>query len=156
MPTYQPTKVFKDRRESREVDYRALYRFSKVNGRCFEQYRKNEGFLRYVGDPGFQIGIGEAIGVHQSTASRTVSNVITRIVQNSNIWIRFPTTSETLVFVQVKRDVGALLLINLVLHQFPLILVFLFFRRIFTGSGFHCGCWSVINAFFNTRIWFSW
>ncbi|CAH1967271.1 unnamed protein product [Acanthoscelides obtectus] len=53
-------------------------------------------FLRYLGDPGFQIVIGEAIGVHQSTASRTVSNVITRIVQKSNIWVRFPTTFEDL------------------------------------------------------------
>ncbi|CAH1962759.1 unnamed protein product [Acanthoscelides obtectus] len=52
--------------------------------------------LRYVGDSGFQIGIGEDIGVHQSTVSRTVTNVITRIVQKSNIWIRFPTSCEDL------------------------------------------------------------
>ncbi|CAH2012606.1 unnamed protein product [Acanthoscelides obtectus] len=112
MPTYQPTKVFKDRRELKEVEYRALYRFSKVNVEWIsyhflgeaEEYRggalsnieRMRFFLRYVGDPGFQIGIGEAIGVHQSTASRTVSNVITRIVQKSNIWIRFPTTCEDL------------------------------------------------------------
>ncbi|CAH1985524.1 unnamed protein product [Acanthoscelides obtectus] len=112
MPTYQPTKVFKDRRELKEVDYRALYRFSKVNVEWIsnhflgetEEYRggalsnieRMRVFLRYVGDPGFQIGIGEAIGVHQSTASRTVSNVITRIVRKSSIWIRFPTTCEDL------------------------------------------------------------
>ncbi|CAH2008273.1 unnamed protein product [Acanthoscelides obtectus] len=30
MAEFMPAKVFKDRRESREVDYRALYRFSKV------------------------------------------------------------------------------------------------------------------------------
>ncbi|CAH2000279.1 unnamed protein product [Acanthoscelides obtectus] len=53
-------------------------------------------FLRYVGDPGFQIGIGDGIGIHQSTVSRTVTNVITRIVQKSNIWIRFPTSCEDL------------------------------------------------------------
>ncbi|CAH1988821.1 unnamed protein product [Acanthoscelides obtectus] len=112
MPIYQPTKVFKDRRESREVDYRAVYRFSKVKisklnayflGET-EEYRdgtlsnieRMRVFLRYVSDQGFQIGIGEDIGVHQSTVSRTVTNVITRIVQNSNIWIRFPTSCEDL------------------------------------------------------------
>ncbi|CAH1981713.1 unnamed protein product [Acanthoscelides obtectus] len=99
MPTYQPTNVFKDRRELKEVEYRALYRFSKVNVEWIsnhflgetEEYRggalsnieRMRVFLRYVGDPGFQIGIGEAIGVHQSTASRTVSNVITRIVRRA-------------------------------------------------------------------------
>ncbi|CAH1958282.1 unnamed protein product [Acanthoscelides obtectus] len=112
MPIYQPTKVFQDRRESREVDYRALYRFSKVNVEWIsnhflgeiEEYRGGASsniermrvLLRYVGDPGFQIGIGEDIGVHQSTVSRIVTNVTTRIVQKSNIWIRFPTSSEDL------------------------------------------------------------
>ncbi|CAH1983715.1 unnamed protein product [Acanthoscelides obtectus] len=90
-----PAKVFKDRRESREVDYRALYRFSKV--KISKLKKKNEGFLPYVG--GFQIGIGEDIGVHQSTVSRTVTNVITRIVQKSSIWIRFFPTS-----CQFRRD----------------------------------------------------
>ena len=67
MPIYQPTKVFKVRRESREADYRALYRFSRVNVDWItnhflgetEEYRggalSNEErmrvFLRYVGDP---------------------------------------------------------------------------------------------------------
>ncbi|CAH1958436.1 unnamed protein product [Acanthoscelides obtectus] len=112
MPIYQPTQVFKDRKESREVDYRALYRFSKVNiewisnhflgeieeyrGGALSNIERMRVFLRYVGDPGFQIGIGEDIGVHQSTVSRTVTNVITRIVQKSSIWIRFPTSCEDL------------------------------------------------------------
>ncbi|CAH2017260.1 unnamed protein product, partial [Acanthoscelides obtectus] len=58
----------------------------------------------------FQIGIGEAIGVHQSTASRTVSNVITRIVRKSSIWIRFPTTCEDLHNAKMsgKKTIGAI------------------------------------------------
>ena len=30
-----------------------------------------EVFLRHIGDPGFQVGVGEDIGIHQTTVSKT-------------------------------------------------------------------------------------
>jgi hypothetical protein len=37
-----------------------------------------------MADPGFQVGIGEEVGVHQSTVSKTISEVMIRILENSN------------------------------------------------------------------------
>ncbi|KAG8318431.1 hypothetical protein J6590_001542, partial [Homalodisca vitripennis] len=63
------------RRESREQDYRALYRFNKMNVEWISDHFHGENFerrggalpnldrmrifLRYVGDPGFQSGVAE-------------------------------------------------------------------------------------------------
>lgn len=49
-------------------------------------------FLRYVSDPGYQSGVAEDIGIHQSTVSKVISDVIDRIFEKSPIWIKFPKT----------------------------------------------------------------
>ncbi|CAH1962520.1 unnamed protein product [Acanthoscelides obtectus] len=52
--------------------------------------------LRYLGDPGYQQGIGQELGVSQATVSRTVDRVMNSIVAQSNEWINFPTTNHEL------------------------------------------------------------
>ncbi|XP_062553045.1 putative nuclease HARBI1 isoform X2 [Armigeres subalbatus] len=59
-------------------------------------------FLRYVGDPGFQVGVGEDIGVHQSTVCKTIWRVCQQIICKSNEWIRFPSTEAE--FREAKRS----------------------------------------------------
>jgi hypothetical protein len=49
-----------------------------------------------MADPGFQVGIGEEVGVHQSTVSKTISEVMIRILENSNEWIKFPSTNDSI------------------------------------------------------------
>ncbi|XP_055921047.1 uncharacterized protein LOC129952480 [Eupeodes corollae] len=50
--------------------------------------------MGYVGDPGFQICVGEDIGANQSTISRVVQQVATKIASRATDWIIFPHTSE--------------------------------------------------------------
>lgn len=67
-------KVYKNRRNSGESDFRALYRFSRPNlellinyfladeaeetrGGSLNARQKMKTFLRYIGDPGFQVSI---------------------------------------------------------------------------------------------------
>ncbi|CAH1958140.1 unnamed protein product [Acanthoscelides obtectus] len=57
--------------------------------------------LRYLGDPGYQQGIGQKLGVSQPTVSRTVDRVMNSIVAQSNEWIKFPTTNHELM--EIKR-----------------------------------------------------
>ncbi|CAH1982352.1 unnamed protein product [Acanthoscelides obtectus] len=56
---------------------------------------------RYLGVPGYQQGIGQELGVSQSTVSRTVDRVVNSIVAQSNEWIKFPTTNHELM--EAKR-----------------------------------------------------
>ena len=37
----------------------------ETRGRALSNKQRMEGFLRHVGDPGFQTGVGEDIGIHQ-------------------------------------------------------------------------------------------
>ncbi|CAH1987571.1 unnamed protein product [Acanthoscelides obtectus] len=57
--------------------------------------------LRYLGDPGYQQGSGQELGVSQATVSRTVDRVANSIVAQSNEWIKFPTTNHELM--EAKR-----------------------------------------------------
>jgi hypothetical protein len=50
-----------------------------------------------MADPGFQVGIGEEVGVHQSAVSKTISEVMIRIVENSNERIKFPSTNDSII-----------------------------------------------------------
>ncbi|CAH2003249.1 unnamed protein product [Acanthoscelides obtectus] len=50
--------------------------------------------LRYLGQPGYQQGIGQELGVSQATVSRSVDGVVNSIVAQSNEWIKFPTTNH--------------------------------------------------------------
>ncbi|XP_046685727.1 putative nuclease HARBI1 [Homalodisca vitripennis] len=103
-------KIYKVRRESREDDYRSLYRFSRESvlwltdhflgedeerrGGALTNVNRMKVFLRYLGDPGFQFGVGEDIGVHRSTVSKTISSVRTAVLNKADVWIKFPTTEE--------------------------------------------------------------
>lgn len=53
-------------------------------------------FFRYIGHPGFQNGVGEDIGMLQTTVSLIVAAVTDPIVQKSNVWINFPSAAEAL------------------------------------------------------------
>ncbi|CAH1968273.1 unnamed protein product [Acanthoscelides obtectus] len=50
--------------------------------------------LRYLGDPGYQQGIGQELGVSQAMVSQPVDRVVNSIVAQSNEWIKFPTTNH--------------------------------------------------------------
>ncbi|CAH2005494.1 unnamed protein product [Acanthoscelides obtectus] len=52
--------------------------------------------LRYLGDPGYQQGIGQELGVSQATVSRTVDRIVNSIVAQSNEWLSFSTTNHEL------------------------------------------------------------
>ena len=52
--------------------------------------QRMEVFLRHVGDPGFQTGVGEDMGIHQSTVSGTFVTIVEAIVAKADNWIQFP------------------------------------------------------------------
>jgi AAA+ ATPase superfamily predicted ATPase len=106
-------KRYKIRHEPLNTDFKTLYRFDRDNVHALAVYflgrdhvetrggalsaeQKMRIFLRYVSDPGFQAGIGEEIGVHQSTVSKTISEVMIRILENSNEWVKFPSTNDSI------------------------------------------------------------
>ena len=78
-------KVYAPRRECAESQYKQLYRFEEGNvewmadhflehsgerrGGALTAKQQLQVLLRYVGDPGFQVGVGEDLGIHQSTVS---------------------------------------------------------------------------------------
>jgi hypothetical protein len=61
----------------------------ETRGGALTTKQQMEVFLRHVGDPGFQEGVGLDIGVHQSTVSKTFVKVLNRIVEKA-LWINFP------------------------------------------------------------------
>jgi hypothetical protein len=53
-----------------------------------------EVFLRYLADPGHQLGVGEDKGVHQTTVSKTFSKVVlSHVTEKADLWIKFPVTT---------------------------------------------------------------
>jgi hypothetical protein len=84
-------KVYKKRKLTRTEDYRSLYRFDEVNVEWIASHflgnewdRRGGGlspkmqmqiFLRYMADPGFQTGVGEDVGVVQTTVSKVIHRV---------------------------------------------------------------------------------
>ncbi|KAJ3667094.1 hypothetical protein Zmor_002501 [Zophobas morio] len=99
-------KIYKARRPAGASTYKAMYRFEEDNveyladvflgennerrGGALTPKQKIQIFLRYVGDPGFQVGVGEDSGTHQSSISRTVKFVSEKIYEKVNQWIQFP------------------------------------------------------------------
>ncbi|CAH1977841.1 unnamed protein product [Acanthoscelides obtectus] len=57
--------------------------------------------LRYLGDSGYQQGIGQELSVSQAMVSRTMDRVVNSIVAQWNEWIKFPTTNHELM--EAKR-----------------------------------------------------
>jgi len=84
-------KHYKTRRECFPVDFRKLYRFNEENvdwlaSHFLEEVVESRGgalteqqqmmiFLRYMSDPGFQVGVAEDVGVDQTTVSGTIHMV---------------------------------------------------------------------------------
>lgn len=64
----------------------------ETRGAALSCVEKMEIFLRSLGDPGFQVGVAADIGVHQTTVSKIVAEVATKIVEKKNVWISFPRT----------------------------------------------------------------
>ncbi|CAH1381640.1 unnamed protein product [Tenebrio molitor] len=106
-------KRYKIRHEPLNTEFKTLYRFDRDNVHALAVYflgrdhvetrggalsaeQKMRIFLRNMADPGFQTGIGEEVGVHQSTVSKTISDVLIRILENSNEWIKFPFTNDSI------------------------------------------------------------
>lgn len=77
----------------------AYYFFGEVNetrGGALSNVQKLETTLRFLGDPGFQSGIGNDIGIHQCTVSRVITSTLNKIVERDNEWVTFPTSDEEL------------------------------------------------------------
>ncbi|CAA9998988.1 unnamed protein product [Nesidiocoris tenuis] len=105
-------KVYKERRSCRVSEFKKLFRFEEENvkwisdhflgpeietrGGALSPEQKMKTFLRYLADPGFQVGVGEDVGVHQSTVSRTVEFVSNKIVEKADLWIKFPRNQEAI------------------------------------------------------------
>lgn len=125
-------KIYKPRRDSHIENYKELYRFRKENvewmagyflvtneekrGGALSNKEKMRTFLRYIGDPGFQIGVADDAGVNQSTVSRTISEVLLAIESKADYWIKFPTTPQAMMNAKIKwqekytfpDDIGAI------------------------------------------------
>ena len=98
------------RRQCRDTEFKDLYRFEEENVEWMaEHFLTNNGetrggaltanqqlrvFLRYVGDPGFQVGVGEDIGIQQSTVSKTITKVLYQMIEKSHVWLKFPTSAN--------------------------------------------------------------
>ncbi|KAK9881852.1 hypothetical protein WA026_018045, partial [Henosepilachna vigintioctopunctata] len=67
---------------------------SDTRGGGISRRQQMEIFLRFVCDPGFQSGVAQDEGVHRTTAKKTMRYVMSRVVEQSHNWIRFPTTAE--------------------------------------------------------------
>jgi hypothetical protein len=105
-------KVYKHRQNEPSSTYREEFRFNEENvvwmgehflkenheprGGALSNKHKMEVFLRYIGDPGFQLGVGKDIGIHQCTVSRTFTSVVEQIAEKASIWIQFPTEPDDL------------------------------------------------------------
>ena len=63
---------------------------TQTRGGALSNKQRMEVFLRHVGDPGFQTGVGEDMGIHQSAVSRTFATVVEAIVANADTWIQSP------------------------------------------------------------------
>ncbi|CAH2013286.1 unnamed protein product [Acanthoscelides obtectus] len=95
-------KFYRERKESRAEQYRGLYRFSEENVEPKVETRggalspkRMQIFLRFLSDPGFQIGIGKEEEVQRTTMCKTISHVLPKIVEKAGIWIKFPIENST-------------------------------------------------------------
>ncbi|KAI4469891.1 hypothetical protein MML48_1g01255 [Holotrichia oblita] len=92
-------------------DFRHLFRFNEANvhsianhfyaeennetrGGALSPFQKMKEFLRYIADQACENGVGEITGIHQSTASKTIAEVMNKIWQKANLWIKFPSSNE--------------------------------------------------------------
>ena len=67
---------------------------TETRGGALSPKMKMKIFLRCLANPGFQSGIAEELGVHQSTVSKVVTFVTTRVTAKVSSWIKFPHTEQ--------------------------------------------------------------
>ncbi|XP_050299639.1 putative nuclease HARBI1 [Anthonomus grandis grandis] len=113
------TKYYKPRRRTCDRDFKVLYRFTREHvewisnhflgtesgerrGGAINNIDKMKIFLRYVGDPGFQSGVGEDVGVHQSSVSKVVTEVTEKLIEKCGLWIKFPHTAADIIEAKQK------------------------------------------------------
>ncbi|KAK9878715.1 hypothetical protein WA026_023508 [Henosepilachna vigintioctopunctata] len=80
------------------VDFLAAQFFgeSDTRGGDISRGTQMEIFLRFVGYAGFQSGVAQDVGVHRTTSNKTIRYVMSRVVEQTHNWIRFPTTAESM------------------------------------------------------------
>ena len=109
MNVVRKEKVYAVRRECPESKYKQLYRFEERNvewmadhflehsgerrGGALNSKQRLQVLLRCLGDPGFQVGVGEDLGIHQSTVSTTITRVLDQMMTKAELWIKFPKTA---------------------------------------------------------------
>ena len=64
----------------------------ETRGGAIKNIIKLKAFLKLVGVPGFQVGIGKDLGIHQTTVSKSIVEVMDAIVARTAIWSKFPQT----------------------------------------------------------------
>lgn len=108
--TNRVCKIYKPRRNEIDRNFRKLYRFNPENvdylvenllpiygetrGGAVSNLQKIKCFLRYVGDPGFQTGVGEDLGLNQSSVCRSIWYTCQHIATKADEWIKFPSTID--------------------------------------------------------------
>ena len=102
-------KVYRPRIDIFVHPYKKLFRFEELHvewivaevlggetgearGGALTTKQKLEAFLRYSADPGYQTGVGEDLGVNQSSVCRAVHDIIDRLYSVAGRWIHFPST----------------------------------------------------------------
>jgi hypothetical protein len=65
---------------------------NEKRGGALSNVDKLKIFLRCVGDPGFQTGVAEDIGIHQTTVSKIIVEIMDKILPKASTWIKFAQT----------------------------------------------------------------
>ncbi|XP_047116158.1 putative nuclease HARBI1 [Schistocerca piceifrons] len=96
-------KCYRPRRCPPGARYTTPYRFNEEDVKWVAKHFLTEtgerrgGALSYVADPGFQSGISEEMGIHQTTVSKTVSSVSNKIMKKADLWIKFPSSTHDII-----------------------------------------------------------
>jgi hypothetical protein len=65
---------------------------NEKRGGALSNVDKLKIFLRCVGDTGFQTGVAEDIGIHQTTVSKIIVEIMDKILPKASTWIKFAQT----------------------------------------------------------------
>lgn len=103
-------KVYCERPVMNTNNYKLLHRFTEENvekmaeiflgpeeetrGGALSKKKKFEIFLRFLADPGYQIGLAEETRLHRSTICKTIKFVIEKVYEKVPEWIQFPTNDN--------------------------------------------------------------
>lgn len=106
-------KTYKERIAPTNMDeeYRKLHRFTRANvrfltdeflggethetrGGSLTNMQRMEMTLRYLSNPGFQTGVANEVGVHQTTVSKTGTDTVFKIAAKQDKWIKFPVSRD--------------------------------------------------------------